>query len=265
MGEGLGLLGSQHRQRSTEAASKVGELAARERWLRSELARLRERLEQRSLRATLDGWVTGPVYHELIGRQVAAGQELMTVIDDKSVRFISLVPEESIVRVRPGQPASVEISGLPRRRFDVFKGAVVAVDKRPVVGEGQGRGRSSTRPTSTSPGPGSSAGASGSTCATACAAPPRSSIGRTSACCGPCSTSSWAGKSEPGREVTRVSEAKAPREQEDDGKGELKGFEIIVLSAPLQGFPVPIPGGCNSSNSGCSCNDDDSEDPREAG
>jgi multidrug resistance efflux pump len=139
MGEGLGLLGSQHRQRSTESASKVGELAAKERWLRSELARLQERLEQRSLRATLDGWVTGPVYHELIGRQVTAGQELMTVIDDKSVRFISLVPEESVVRVRPGQPASVEIAGLPRRRFDVFKGAVVAVEKRPVVGEAQGK------------------------------------------------------------------------------------------------------------------------------
>jgi hypothetical protein len=63
--------------------------------------------------------------------------------------------------------------------------------------------------------------------------------------------------------VTHVSEAEASREK-DDEKDDLKGFEIIVLSAPLQGFPVPIPGGCNSSNSGCSCNDDDSEDPREA-
>jgi multidrug resistance efflux pump len=84
-----------------------------------------------TLRASRDGVVISSPINELLGQHVQAGQELLNIIDVSSIFFVTNVPEQALVRVRPGQPAYVEIAGLPKNQFKVFPGQVEKVSQEP--------------------------------------------------------------------------------------------------------------------------------------
>ncbi len=83
------------------------------------------------LRAEIDGLAVGDPVEELRGRRVAAGDEILSIIDTSSVHFVTYVPEAAIVKVDAGQEALVELTGLPKRNFDVFQGEVLKVAAEP--------------------------------------------------------------------------------------------------------------------------------------
>lgn len=84
-----------------------------------------------TLDAGMDGVLVGFSPHELLGRHIAAGQELLTIIDDTSIQFRTRVPEHALVQVRSGQLAQVEIVGLPKDRFQLFSGRVEKIPRQP--------------------------------------------------------------------------------------------------------------------------------------
>lgn len=91
-----------------------------------------------TIRAAMDGVVTGAPVRDLLGRSVKPGEDLFNIIDVTSISFVTRVPEQAIVRVRAGQTAYIEIAGLPKQRFDVFQGEVGAVDQEPAAKSGEG-------------------------------------------------------------------------------------------------------------------------------
>jgi multidrug resistance efflux pump len=97
----------------------------------AQLREIESLLRLRTLRAEMDGVVTGVPVRDLLGRSVKAGEDLFTIIDVASISFLTRVPEQGIVRVRAGQTAYVEIAGLPKQRFDVFQGEVGVVEQAP--------------------------------------------------------------------------------------------------------------------------------------
>jgi hypothetical protein len=75
--------------------------------------------------------MVGEPANELRGKKVQPGDEIGSIIDLESVNFVTYVPEAAILKVRTGQKAFVEITGLPKRTFDVFEGDVQKVAEEP--------------------------------------------------------------------------------------------------------------------------------------
>ena len=80
--------------------------------------------------------MVAPPPPRLLHRKVTTGDEILTIMDPQSISFIALVPEEAIVKIRPGQPALVELKALPRRKFGLFKGTVEEIAQAPEEGRG---------------------------------------------------------------------------------------------------------------------------------
>ncbi|HEX5717164.1 MAG TPA: efflux RND transporter periplasmic adaptor subunit [Thermoanaerobaculia bacterium] len=97
----------------------------------AQLRELEKLMRLRTIRAEMDGVVTGAPMRSLLGRSVQAGEDLFNIIDVTSISFVTRVPEQAIVRVRAGQSAYVEIAGLPKQRFDIFEGEVGTVYQEP--------------------------------------------------------------------------------------------------------------------------------------
>lgn len=95
-------------------------------------------LESHKIRSTMAGVVIGVPANELLGRTVEAGEKLFTVVDVESILFRTQVPDHSIIRVRRGQKAKVEIVGLPSQRFDLFPGRVSKVAQELELPDDQG-------------------------------------------------------------------------------------------------------------------------------
>jgi multidrug resistance efflux pump len=122
----------------SEQRRSLGELEASLRECEAELGEWTEQWRQlerlkglHTLRASMDGVVIGSSTNELLGQHVQAGQELFSVIDVSSIFFVTHVPEQALVRVRSGQPAYVEIAGLPKNQFKLFPGRVGKVSQEP--------------------------------------------------------------------------------------------------------------------------------------
>lgn len=125
------LRGAEQRLARDSLAGELAELAERRERLAERVERLVRREAARTVRATLPGIVVGEAKRELLGRRVAAGDDLMTVLVPESIGFVAEVSEAELLRVREGQPVRVEMSGLPRQRFAPFAGRVEAVGQRP--------------------------------------------------------------------------------------------------------------------------------------
>lgn len=110
---------------------EIDELGARIQRLTARVERLAQREAARVVRARVPGIVADAEKRELLGRWVAAGDDLMIIIVPDSIGFVAEVSEAEVLRVRPGQPVRVEISGLSRQRFAPFAGRVEAVGQRP--------------------------------------------------------------------------------------------------------------------------------------
>lgn len=130
------LRSEQHRQLSTMEA-EIRELEYQTEQWAVQLSKLEVLTAQHTIRSGIGGVVTGSPINDLMGRYVKAGEDLLNVIDDTSISFVTRVPEQAIVRVRSGQTAYVEIAGLPKQRFDIFRGEVGAVSQAPDLKESQ--------------------------------------------------------------------------------------------------------------------------------
>jgi multidrug resistance efflux pump len=117
-----------------EIQSLEGEVAD---WA-AQLQQLEKIMSFHTLRAEMDGVVTGAPPRDLLGRSVRAGEDLFNIVDVTSISFVTRVPEQDIVRVRAGQTAYIEIAGLPKQRFDIFQGEVGTVDQEPDTKAGAG-------------------------------------------------------------------------------------------------------------------------------
>jgi len=137
--QGQQLLGDQQQGSRLDLGGEVRDLELQASRLEDQLRHLRELADLHTLRAAQGGIVVGPPPEDLVGRKPASGEELFQVIDVQSIEFVAHVMEEQIVKIRPGQKVYVEIAGLPKRHFDVFRGKVRQVGQLPHLDEAQGR------------------------------------------------------------------------------------------------------------------------------
>lgn len=136
--DSLELLRKQHRQNIMGLESEEGTLRRQMSAINSRLASLQKLIAMQEVCAPADGVAVGLNTNELIGRRVEAGETIFTVADDKAIKFVAQVPEESIVKILPGQEVLVEINGLPKLQFEVFHGQIKSIDQQPVTGKGEG-------------------------------------------------------------------------------------------------------------------------------
>lgn len=129
----LDLLKVEQQEQSLGLATRIQQLEAELEVWRLELRRLEDLRQLHTLRANLAGVVIGEPTNDLLDRYLGPGEELFQVIDPESILFVSRVPEEAMVRVRTGQPAQIELVGLPKSRFESFAGRVERVGQLPVV------------------------------------------------------------------------------------------------------------------------------------
>lgn len=127
------LLGGEQQRSKLELAAEMIRLESEEVWWAGEMERLRRSKQQYLIHAEIDGVVASQESNDLIGRQVGPGEELLRVIDVESIRFRSRIPEQSVIQVRAGQTAAVELVGLPKERFKTFQGEVRRIDQHPEV------------------------------------------------------------------------------------------------------------------------------------
>ena len=121
------LLTAQQERQRVELGLRIRELEALAGEQRRELERLNHQGALLTVAAGMDGIVLSPPLNDLLGRRVQAGEELLTLVDVSSIFFEIGVPEQAIVRVRTGQKAFVEVTGLPKRQFRPFDGRVERV------------------------------------------------------------------------------------------------------------------------------------------
>jgi multidrug resistance efflux pump len=129
----LRLLAVEQRQALGRMDGDIAELEERIRRWAGELGQLKQLTAAHEIRAGMDGVVLGTPVNDLLGRRVEAGDELLSIIDTKEIFFVTEMPEQAIVRVRSGQIAQVEITGLPKQRFDIFWGQVGKVSQAPMA------------------------------------------------------------------------------------------------------------------------------------
>ncbi len=120
----LRLLGTEHERILAELEGQAQLLEAEGELLGHRLQRLEVRRQRLTVRAEMVGVVTGSTSEDLLGRHLVPGEEIFHILDPTSINFVSWVTEESLVRVRPGQKALVELVGLPANRFRSFEGVV---------------------------------------------------------------------------------------------------------------------------------------------
>ena len=129
--DSLALLGAQQRVTLAELTSQRQELAVLIEQLTAQLEQLQRIGKHYALRAEIAGIVVGSPVNDLRGKKVQPGEELLSIIDTSAVHFVTYVPEAAVVRIHAGQEAFVELTGLPKRQFDVFTGEVQKVAEAP--------------------------------------------------------------------------------------------------------------------------------------
>ncbi len=102
-------------ERQTIAEAEIEAAEADVEVVRAQLSIAKIDLENTTVRAPLDGIVPSVVL--LPGNRVAAGQDVMAVLDVDSPIVAMIVKQNAIRHVRPGQPAEVVFRSLPGRTF----------------------------------------------------------------------------------------------------------------------------------------------------
>ena len=125
------LLEAEHRRSLAEVETTMRELEQKSARLAARLAELKRLQDLQVVRAGMDGVVVSLPLAKLIQRKVEAGEEILSLMNPESISFTALVSEESVVKVRPGQTALVEMKALPKRKFGNFRGIVVEVSHTP--------------------------------------------------------------------------------------------------------------------------------------
>ncbi|HEX8825391.1 MAG TPA: HlyD family efflux transporter periplasmic adaptor subunit [Archangium sp.] len=121
---------TQSTERRTRLAALRGEIArleGEESVARASVARLREELERRIVRAPADG-ILGETSSVRVGAQLKAGDPIATVVAGGPVRIVALFsPDSSLGRVRAGQRARMRLEGFSWTEFGMLEARVVAV------------------------------------------------------------------------------------------------------------------------------------------
>ncbi len=120
---------TQSTERRTRLASLRGEIArleAEERVARATVARLREELERRVVRAPAEG-VLGETSSVRVGARLAAGAPIATVVAGGPVRIVARFSPEALGRIRVGQRARMRLEGFSWTEFGMLEATVVAV------------------------------------------------------------------------------------------------------------------------------------------
>lgn len=134
------LVSKQQETALAESARDIDQLRSRIAILERTMAEVARQRRLETVRSQIAGVVVGFEPRELVGKRVEPGETVFSVVDPTAIRFRALVPEEDVVPVRPGQQAVIELAGLPKARYRVFRGRVLAIDRQPIRATPGGQG-----------------------------------------------------------------------------------------------------------------------------
>ncbi|MEM7587822.1 MAG: HlyD family efflux transporter periplasmic adaptor subunit [Acidobacteriota bacterium] len=112
-----------------EAAAIAGQIEDSE----AHLEHLRHEIEERSVRAPVDG-VVGWLSDQQAGSFVAAGERLAEVVPAGEVRVVAYFPVAALGRLRSGQPAQMRLEAYPWAQFGTLRARVEQVATEPEAG-----------------------------------------------------------------------------------------------------------------------------------
>jgi hemolysin D len=127
----VALSGKQQEAALAETSQEIDQLRARLAILVRAVAEADRLRRLETVRSQIPGVVVGFEPRELVGKRVEPGEVVFSVVDPTAIRFRALVAEEDVVPVRPGQEAIIELAGLPKTRYRVFRGRVLTIDRQP--------------------------------------------------------------------------------------------------------------------------------------
>lgn len=125
------LTSKQQESALNQAKRDIEQLRARAAVLERTMAEAARLRQMETVRSNHAGVVVGSEPRELVGKRVEPGEIVFSVVDPAAIRFRALVSEEDVVPVRPGQQAIIELAGLPKTKYRVFRGRVLTIDRQP--------------------------------------------------------------------------------------------------------------------------------------
>lgn len=124
---------SDRRTRLSEMQRRVVELEGQLAVERSRAQRLEHQLEQRTIRAPIDGRI-GQANELGVGAVVRVGDVLGSVVPAGEVRASALFPAAALGRIREGQPARIRLAGYPWAEYGTLPARVLDVGREPREG-----------------------------------------------------------------------------------------------------------------------------------
>jgi transcriptional regulator with GAF, ATPase, and Fis domain/multidrug resistance efflux pump len=114
-------------------APQAGADRAQTEYLRSEVARIRARIDSAQLRSPITGIVVTPNLENAAGKHLAAGDSFAQVLDLKSAVVEVAVPERDASLLRAGETAAVKLDSYPQR---TWRSEVSVVSPQAQAGDG---------------------------------------------------------------------------------------------------------------------------------
>ncbi len=102
-------------------------------YLRSEVARIRARIDSAQLRSPISGIVVTPNLENSAGKHLTAGDSFAQVLDLKSAVVEVAIPERDASLLRPGENAAIKLDSFPQR---TWRSAVSVVSPLAQPGDG---------------------------------------------------------------------------------------------------------------------------------
>jgi len=114
-------------------APQAGADRAQTEFLRSEVARIRARIDSAQLRSPITGIVVTPNLENAAGKHLAAGDSFAQVLDLKSAVVEVAIPERDASLLQAGQTAAVKLDSFPQR---TWRSQVSVVSPQAQAGDG---------------------------------------------------------------------------------------------------------------------------------
>ena len=98
-------------------APQAGADRAQTEYLRSEVARIRARIDSAQLRSPISGIVVTPNLENVAGKHLSAGDSFAQVLDLRSAIMEIAIPERDASLLRAGEAAAVKLDSFPQRTW----------------------------------------------------------------------------------------------------------------------------------------------------
>jgi RND family efflux transporter MFP subunit len=98
-------------------APQAGADRAQTEYLRSEVARIRARIDSAQLRSPITGIVVTPNLENTAGKHLSAGDSFAQVLDLKSAVVEIAIPERDASLLQPGENAAIKLDSFPQRTW----------------------------------------------------------------------------------------------------------------------------------------------------